>query len=218
MKAVELISVFFNSNMVAIICFLGILSTQLIYSLMLSDVEEKTYEFGMLRALGFNTKSIAFTIIAQALTFATPGLLSGLILSSIMNVAVRHILYNLTNNYASYWLSMSAIWVGVFIGSVVPLCSNVFPIQKALGKNLRASLDLYHRKAGELTISIQKLEDYGLSVSQFVMAIMLVVLGICTYYVAPVAFLFKKYELFFLILNGLLLVMVLGLTFISMLF
>jgi len=26
---------------------------------MLSDVEEKTYEFGMLRALGFNTKSIA---------------------------------------------------------------------------------------------------------------------------------------------------------------
>ena len=30
----------------------------LIYSLMLSDVEQRTYEFGMLRALGFNTKNI----------------------------------------------------------------------------------------------------------------------------------------------------------------
>jgi len=157
---------------------------------MLSDVEEKTYEFGMLRALGFNTKSIAFTIISQALTFAIPGLISGLVLSSIMNMAVRHMLYSITKNYASYSLSISAIWIGVFIGSVVPLASNVFPIQKALRKNLRASLDLYHRKVGELTISIQKLQDYGLSVQQFIMAIMLVVLGVCTYYVAPVAFLF----------------------------
>ena len=97
---------------------------------------------------------IAFTIISQALTFAIPGLISGLVLSSIMNMAVRHMLYSITKNYASYSLSITAIWIGVFIGSVVPLASNVFPIQKALGKNLRASLDLYHRKVGELTISI----------------------------------------------------------------
>lgn len=76
---------------------------------------------------------------------------------------------------------------------------------------------MYHRKVGELTIAVQKLEDYGLSLAQFVMAIMLVVLGVCTYYIAPVSFLYKKYELFFLILNGLLLIMILGLTFISML-
>lgn len=46
---------------------------------------------------------------------------------------------------------------------------------------------------------------------------MLVVLGVLTYYVAPVSFLFQKIELFFLILNGLLLIMILGLTFLSML-
>jgi len=46
---------------------------------------------------------------------------------------------------------------------------------------------------------------------------MLVVLGVMTYYVAPVSFLFKQYELFFLILNGLLLIMILGLTFLAML-
>jgi len=63
MKAVEFITIFTNSNMLAIVAFLAILCTQLIYSLMLSDVEEKTYEFGMLRALGFSTKNVAITII-----------------------------------------------------------------------------------------------------------------------------------------------------------
>jgi len=49
------------------------------------------------------------------------------------------------------------------------------------------------------------------------MAIMLVVLGVFTYYVAPTAFLYRQYELFFTILNGVLLMMILGLTFISIL-
>lgn len=62
LEAVEFITIFTNSNMMAIVAFLAILCIQLIYSLMLSDVEEKTYEFGMLRALGFNTKNLGITI------------------------------------------------------------------------------------------------------------------------------------------------------------
>ena len=50
--------------MFTIIAFLAILSTQLIYSLMLSDVEQKTFEFGMLRALGYNTIDLFVTIRA----------------------------------------------------------------------------------------------------------------------------------------------------------
>lgn len=217
MNAVEFITIFMSSNMLAIIAFLAILSTQLIYSLMLSDVEEKTYEFGMLRALGFNTNNVAITITIQAISFALPGLAVGFVNAIVLNVIVRHILYDMTKNYDTYWLSTGSVTIGVCIGTFIPLLSNIIPIQKALGKNLRASLDLYHRKAGEITIAIQKLKDYGLSMEQFVLAIMLVVLGILTYYVAPVSFLFRKIELFFLILNGLLLIMIIGLTFLSML-
>lgn len=44
----------FLGNMTAICLFLLVmLSTILIYSLMISDVDEKTFEFGMLRAIGF---------------------------------------------------------------------------------------------------------------------------------------------------------------------
>jgi intracellular septation protein A len=86
-----------------------------------------------------------------------------------------------------------------------------------LGKNLRASLDLNHRAATEIVVTIKKLQNYGLSVPQFVMAIMLVVMGVFTYYVAPTAFLYGKYELFFTILNSVLIMMILGLTFVAIL-
>ncbi len=49
------------------------------------------------------------------------------------------------------------------------------------------------------------------------MAVMLVVLGVLTYYVAPAAFLLGDYEVFFGIMNMLLLMMILGLTFITIL-
>ena len=53
-----MVRVFLSSSMSTVVFFLGILSVVLIYSLMLSDVDEKTYEYGMLRALGFKSKSL----------------------------------------------------------------------------------------------------------------------------------------------------------------
>jgi hypothetical protein len=217
LAAVEMITVFFNSIMTSIVFFLAILCTQLIYSLMLSDVEEKTFEFGMLRALGFNTSNLVATIAIQAFTFALPGLLTGMVLAAILNGAVRHVLYTLTNNSSTYALSQNAIVAGCLIGIVIPLFSNVLPIQTALGKNLRASLDLYRRSNSEIAVRIKKLADVGLSVPQFVMAVMLVVLGVLTYYVAPMAFIYQNFELFFVILNGVLILMIMGLTFIAIL-
>jgi hypothetical protein len=44
--------VFLKNAMISVVFFLGILSIQLVYSLMLSDIEEKTYTYGMIRAMG----------------------------------------------------------------------------------------------------------------------------------------------------------------------
>ena len=63
LESIEFIQIFMNSILGTIVCFLAILSVQLIYSLMLSDVEEKTYEFGMLRALGFSTTNVVHLIL-----------------------------------------------------------------------------------------------------------------------------------------------------------
>ena len=84
-----------NTIMGTIVAFLGILCAQLIYSLMLSDVDEKTFEFGMLRALGFNTKNIMSTIVTSAFTFSIPGVISGLIVAFALNYGMRTELYQL---------------------------------------------------------------------------------------------------------------------------
>jgi ABC-type antimicrobial peptide transport system permease subunit len=44
--------------MSTVVFFLAILSIQLIYSLMIADVDEKTYQYGMLRALGFHKNGL----------------------------------------------------------------------------------------------------------------------------------------------------------------
>jgi len=57
-KKTTLIESFLSSTLLVIIFFLAILSSQLLYSLMLSDVDTKTYEYGMLRALGFKSSHL----------------------------------------------------------------------------------------------------------------------------------------------------------------
>jgi hypothetical protein len=66
-------------------------------------------------------------------------------------------------------------------------------------------------------VQIKRLEEMGLSLNQLIVAIMLVFLGILTYYVAPMSWVYKNYTLFFFILNFILILMILGLAFVSIL-
>lgn len=57
----QLGSIFFT-----IIFFLFLIDGILIYSMMLNDVEERTYEFAMLRTLGFKNSSLVTLLVIQA--------------------------------------------------------------------------------------------------------------------------------------------------------
>lgn len=57
---------------------------------MMSDIEDKTYEFGMLRALGFSKTNIIITITYQAVMFIIPGLSAGIVMAWILNFGLRH--------------------------------------------------------------------------------------------------------------------------------
>ena len=76
-KTTSSVSAFLDGTLFTIIIFLGILSAMLLYSLMLSDVDSKTYDYAMLRALGFRKRMLIVLIIEQSLGFAIPGLTLG---------------------------------------------------------------------------------------------------------------------------------------------
>lgn len=94
-KSIDMIRVFLSTAFSTIVFFLVILSIQLIYSLMLSDVEEKTYQYGMLRALGFRNKNLIGLISLQSFSFSVPGLLGGLLVAYILNIIARYFIFSL---------------------------------------------------------------------------------------------------------------------------
>ena len=62
---------FLDNLVVSATFILLMLSILLIYSLMIGDVEEKTYEFGMLRALGFKKSWLIILLTVEAIIFAS---------------------------------------------------------------------------------------------------------------------------------------------------
>jgi len=89
-----------------------------------------------------------------------------------------------------------------------------------MSQSLRESLDLTRSKVGdEYGIKIQKLEDVGISANQFSLATLLIVVGIAVYYGVPLSFINRNYLAAFLILGLVLILVVIGMTFLcSLLF
>lgn len=183
------------------------LATIVIYSLMLSDVNEQTYQFAMMRALGFRKNHVFIFVIFQAFSFSIPGCILGLIISLVVNEAFREVMYLILQNAGEYGLPASAIVTGlVLFGLIVPIMSILGPTQDAMGKNLRASLDA-SRRNGDLegvSATVQKLQDLAMSRRELLLAIFLILFGICTYYMIPFSLLFENFGLFFFVMNAIL--------------
>jgi len=70
-----------------IVFFLFIIDLILIYSMMLQDVEERTYEFAMLKTLGFRDSSLIVLLVIQTIFFAVPATCIGFLLLWIFTQA-----------------------------------------------------------------------------------------------------------------------------------
>jgi ABC-type lipoprotein release transport system permease subunit len=178
---------------------------------MLGNVNERTYEFGMMRSLGFKKNNLILLIIFQGFIFAIPGTLLGLITSYITNNFVAFLFNWYTGLVMPFILSKFNIIFGVIIGISVPLISSYFPIKKSLEDNLRETLDIFNKKIGDIIISVIKLEYLGISPTTFIAAIILIIIGLATYYLAPLSFLFLDFQLFLFIMIAILITMLLGL-------
>jgi len=104
----------------------------------------------MLRALGFRNKNLIGLISLQSFSFSIPGLLGGLLVAYLLNVIARFFVFQISYNSTDYNMSTGSLILGSVLGLFLPLIANILPIKRALGKNLRESLDMYHRSVNEL--------------------------------------------------------------------
>lgn len=127
-EQIGMVRIFLSSSMGTIVFFLGILSVVLIYSLMLSDVDEKTYSYGMLRALGFRNKNLIGLISLQSFSFSIPGLAGGLLVAYFLNLIVRYMIFVYAQNTTDYSLSTGSVVLGCILGIFLPIMANIIPI------------------------------------------------------------------------------------------
>ena len=213
LKSLDFIKLFLVSIFMTIVFFMILLSAMLIYSLMIADVDEKTYEMGMLRALGLRRSSIMHLIILQSVMFSVVGLIIGISLSATLNVGLRYFVFEYTKNKTTYWLSFRAVLSGLAVGSLIPIFSNISAISRALNKNIRDSLNLMLTTVNEVIVKIIKLENFGISIFEITLGLTFTAIGIITYYFVPAIFSNNRLDIFFLILNLILISMIIGITF-----
>ncbi|KAK5577019.1 hypothetical protein RB653_001956 [Dictyostelium firmibasis] len=190
-----------------------VLGALMVYSLLLSDVEGKTFEYGMLRAQGMRQYALILLLLTQSLYFSIPGIVFGLFIGWCLYAIVAYFVYvqfvllpiDLTYHTTS-------ILSGLFMGFLMPIVANIAPIQRALSRTLRDALDVYHQVKNETLVKIEKLEEVGLDVLQTVLAILAVAVGFTVYYLIPLSFTFRNMGLFFGILTGILMGMLFGMS------
>ena len=206
------ISIFIQGLIYAILIVLAILSYILINSLMVFNIDEKTYEFGMLRALGLRRKSLVYMLFIQGFIFSIAGWTLGVLTSYIASVLIKYIFYMQARVKIGLTMEMFAWIATIFFGFATPVFTNFFSINKSLGHNLKDSLDLYRRSVNQMTIVFIKLAKLGISKTKLLLAFEMTLYGFIFYYVAPLTFYFNRFDIFVMLLNLVFLGMILGLT------
>ncbi len=74
-------SMFLGIILNLIVFILFVLSTMLLYNLLLVSIETKTFELGVLRVQGLNKIGVVSLIVVQSLSYVLPAIIIGLLLS-----------------------------------------------------------------------------------------------------------------------------------------
>ncbi|KNE69101.1 hypothetical protein AMAG_13965 [Allomyces macrogynus ATCC 38327] len=215
LKGTSFIRVFMDEIFFTVIAVLSLLAVLLIYSLLLADVEEKTFEYGMLRTLGLRQTSLIHLLILQSIHFSVPAIGLGLLVCVILYVPVEFFLSSFAAVPMALQLDPSAWGLGIGLGLILPLVGMLVPIRRALTQTLRDALDIYHHVVFDSIVTIKRLSDLGINIGETILALLLVGVGFMVYYMVPVAFIFNDTGLLFRILTIILLGMVVGQTLVA---
>jgi ABC-type antimicrobial peptide transport system permease subunit len=156
-----------------IIFILLLLSILLIYSLLMINVETRTFELGVLRMLGVMRQGVVELLLLQALSYALPSIAFGLSISQLLCMLVVSAFENLTGIPLNPKLTSESIGLGVLLGLAVPIVASVIPIRTALGQNLQDSLDVKRSKTKAVKIDIERAETSRFSISIVILGVFL---------------------------------------------
>ena len=142
-----------------VIFFICLLSYILIFSLMQTDVEERKYEFAVLRTCGFRNNSLVSLIAIQTAFFAVPGIVIGYFLLYFLVFVTQKIICDVTRLQIVVLISNRTVFLGFIVGTIIPAISNILPVKDALSSQLRAALDKFRPSIDDVEVQMVRKEN-----------------------------------------------------------
>ncbi|RKP01614.1 hypothetical protein CXG81DRAFT_25710 [Caulochytrium protostelioides] len=209
-EATSTLQLYLNETFFLIVFALVILGIILVYSLLLANVEEKAFQYGMWRMLGMTHTMLIEVIVVQSLWFSLPAIGLGLMFAFMAFIPVDYTFLIYTGGNLNTALGESALLLSILVGLFIPLLGMILPIRRALTATLHDALDPSRKVSLVDPVHEQRLRDLGISPMGIAASILAIVIGILTYYFVPYAFINNQYNMFYRILTIMLLLMLAG--------
>jgi ABC-type antimicrobial peptide transport system permease subunit len=197
--------------MAIILTILTMLSAMLIYSLLLTSIETRTFEIAVQRMVGMSKRNLIELLLVQSLAYAIPPLILGLIVAEIL---LATLITKLLPFDVTFALSWKAGLLSTALGLAIPILSAILPIRNALGRNLQEGLDVYRSKTQAVEVSIER-SDTKFDRNTILMLMIgggCSLFGFMIYYLVPLSLLSLNlglfFDVFFFVLLGMLVGMI----------
>lgn len=199
-----------------ILCILTGLSILLLYSLLIVNVEVRTFDMGVMRMLGMTKLGVLAHLLAQAFAYALPAYIVGMGVSQGLFFVLARFFERATAVEVSPWLARDGIILATILAFVIPIVAAVFPVVKAFGQSLVQALSVNQSKTSAVKVSIERSENGAFSWPMIVVGVCLAVFGFLIYYMLPLALISFNLSLLLYIFFGLLIGMIFGLALLAL--
>ena len=172
-----------------LVLILTVLSTVLIYSLLMINVQTRTFEIAIRRMLGTSKRHIVLLLGVQALSYSIPALVVGMTVSHFGAVAlIKLFSERMSGITIEGGLSARGVLYGIILGLLIPICASIGPINIALKKRLVQALET-KRPALAVSFKISRNDNGKINKPSIVVGFCLALFGFIIYYFLPLALL-----------------------------
>ena len=192
------------------------LAVLLLYSLLMVNVETRTFEVGTMRMLGLTKAGVVQLFLIQAFLYAIPAYIFGMIVSQVAFWLLAQVFEDATDVAISPYLSLGGILLATGLGLAVPVVAALAPIKTALDVSLVSALQVNRSKQTAVKVTLERSEDGAFSWPMIVTGSVIAGFGFVVYYLLPLALLSFNLTLLLNIFFALLIGMLLGLALLAL--
>lgn len=204
-------SLFLGLIVSIIIMGLSVMSIILIYSLLTVSVETRTFELGVMRMVGMSRPSLIGVVLTNAMMFAIPAWILGLVVAQLTYLGIRVILSSALGVDLPYMLAPSAIGWATLAGIGIPMVSSIAPITAVLSQVLQRALDTQRCRIEMIAYEIERSSTIVINWQAVFLGTCLAVFGFLIFYLFPLSLVSGNFTILFYILFGVLVGLMFGL-------